>query len=107
MLAAVVVIKIFLVGFTVVSGGSAGLLVPAMFVGAMSSSALFHLLMALNWLPIIDGLHAIFGDWRSLIADLRVRSPIATVIFVGELFGVTYIPHVLFQLQSPAVSPLY
>lgn len=93
MLTAVVVIKIFLVGFTVVSGGSAGLLVPAMFVGAMSSSALFHLLMSLSWLPVTPGLHALFlvtGVASSLICVLDL--PIATVIFVGELFGISYIP---------------
>jgi CIC family chloride channel protein len=93
MLGVVVILKIVLVGFTVVSGGSAGLLVPAMFVGAMSSSALYHLLMMLDWLPVIEGLHALFvvtGVASSLICVLDL--PIATVIFVGELFGVSYIP---------------
>lgn len=93
LLSAVVVIKIFLVGFTVVSGGSAGLLVPAMFVGAISSSALFHFLISLAWLPVIEGMHSLFvvtGVASSLICVLDL--PIATVIFVGEIFGVSYIP---------------
>ena len=49
--------------------------------------------MMLDWLPIIEGLHALFvvtGVASSLICVLDL--PIATVIFVGELFGVSYIP---------------
>ena len=88
----VVVLKLFLTGFTIVSGGSAGLLVPAVFVGAVSASGLFDLLSSWHWLPTIDGLHHLFmvtGIASSLICVLDL--PIATVIFIGELFGISFI----------------
>lgn len=89
---AIVVLKIFLTGFTIISGGSAGLLVPAVFVGALSSSGLFFLFSDLQLLPLIDGLHHLFmvtGVASSLICVMDL--PIATVLFVGELFGISFI----------------
>ncbi len=92
MLVVIVVLKLFLTGFTIISGGSAGLLVPAIFVGSVSSSALFHILTIYNVIPIIDGLQTLFmvtGIASSLICVMDL--PIATVLFVGELFDFSFI----------------
>ncbi len=91
-LVAIVLLKMLLTGFTIVSGGSAGLLVPAIFVGAVSSTALFQLLSIYEMLPVIEGLQTLFmvtGIASSLICVMDL--PIATVLFVGEIFDFSFI----------------
>ena len=91
-LVAIVLLKMVLTGFTIVSGGSAGLLVPAIFVGALSSNALFQLLTVYDLMPITEGLQTLFmvtGIASSLICVMDL--PIATVLFVGEIFDFSFI----------------
>lgn len=93
MLLVIVILKIFLTGFTIISGGSAGLLVPAIFIGAASSRSLFLLLSSYHLLPATEGLLALLmvtGIASSLIFVMDL--PIAAVLFVGELFDASFIP---------------
>ena len=88
----IVIVKIILTGFTVIAGGSAGLLIPAVYVGAASSSALFHFLKAMHFLPMIDGLNTLFmvtGIASALICVMDL--PIATVVFISELCDVSFV----------------
>ncbi len=106
MLFFIVVLKLFLTAFTIISGGSAGLLIPAVYVGALSASGLFHIFSSLDLLPIADNLHHLFmisGIASSLICVMDL--PIATVIFVGELFGMSFIaPAILAVALSRVIS---
>ncbi len=102
----IVILKLFLTAFTIISGGSAGLLIPAVYVGALSSSGLFHIFSSLDLLPVADNLHHLFmitGIASSLICVMDL--PIATVIFVGELFGMSFIaPAILAVAISRVIS---
>ena len=106
MLFFIVILKLFLTAFTIISGGSAGLLIPAVYVGALSASALFHIISGLDLLPVTDSMHHLFmitGTASSLICVVDL--PIATVIFVGELFGTSFIaPAILAVAISRVVS---
>lgn len=106
MLFFIVILKLFLTAFTIISGGSAGLLIPAVYVGALSSSGLFHIFSSLDLLPVADNLHHLFmisGIASSLICVMDL--PIATVIFVGELFGMSFIaPAILAVALSRVIS---
>ena len=103
-LIAIVVLKIILTGFTIIAGGSAGLLIPAIFTGALSANALFLILNSLHVLPDYSGLHHLFmvvGVASSLICVLDL--PIATVIFVAEIFGVSYIAPAILSITIARV----
>lgn len=87
----IVVIKIFLTGLTIAAGGSAGLLIPAVYVGVASSSALYFFLKTMHFLPMINGLHTLFmvtGIASALICVMDL--PIATVIFISEICDVSF-----------------
>ena len=87
----IVVIKIFLTGLTISAGGSAGLLIPAVYVGVASSSALYFFLKTMHYLPMIDGLSTLFmvtGIASALICVMDL--PIATVIFISEICDVSF-----------------
>ena len=106
MLFFIVVLKMFLTAFTIISGGSAGLLIPAVYVGALSSSGLFHLLSSLHLMPMVDNISHLFmitGIASSLICVMDL--PIATVIFIGELFGFSFLaPAILAVALSRVMS---
>lgn len=89
----VVLCKILLTGCTIKSGGSAGLLIPAMIVGALASSAFYEFLITYQILQNDHVLHSIFlisGICSSLICVIDL--PIAVIMLSCELFGVSYLP---------------
>mgnify|MGYP001421072196 CR=1 FL=1 len=93
MLFLIVIVKIILTGFTIVSGGSAGLLIPAVFVGAATSSGLFYFLNEFGLIAMLPGIHDVFvvaGVASSLICIMDL--PIATIILMAEIFGMSFAP---------------
>ena len=90
-LALLVVAKAFATGFTLMAGGSAGALVPAMFLGGISGAAIYQGLLVLGY-PL-DANVAVFvvaGLASALVAVVQV--PLAAIAFVMEVFGVAYGP---------------
>jgi CIC family chloride channel protein len=78
-------------GLTLGSGGSAGALVPAMFMGGLMGGGVFHLLSALGYAAAGDpALYVVAGLASALVAVVQV--PLAAIAFVMEVFGATYGP---------------
>ena len=88
----VVVMKALTTGLTLMAGGSAGLLVPAMYMGGMTGAMMFLLLQSLGIYMPPDAitLFVITGIASGLVAIVEV--PIATIAFVIELFGASFGP---------------
>jgi len=88
----VVIARTFTTGFTLMSGGSAGLLIPAMFMGGMSGDAIFHLLAQFGLVAAHDGasIFIISGIAAALVAIIEV--PISIIIMVIEIFGLSFGP---------------
>ena len=94
-LAVVVLAKIVATGFTIGSGGSGGLLFPAMFVGGIGGAAYAKFIRALNeagWVPaffamppnarvgmILVGMGGVFAACT--------KTPIASLVMVSEITG--------------------
>ncbi len=86
-----VVAKAFATGFTLMAGGSAGALVPSMYLGGVSGAAIYQLLVVLG-VPL-DANVAVFvvaGLASALVAVVQV--PLAAIAFVMEVFGASYGP---------------
>ncbi|MEC9345291.1 MAG: chloride channel protein [Pseudomonadota bacterium] len=78
-------------GFTLMAGGSAGALVPAMYMGGVSGAAMFHLLDAAGLTTVTDpGLYVVAGLCSALVAVVQV--PLAAIVFSMEVFGAEYGP---------------
>ena len=104
----VLVSKIILTGFTIVSGGSAGLLIPAVFVGVCASSSLYILLSHAAFYFMTPDLYQLFllvGIASSLICIVDL--PIATIILVTELFGVSFLPPAILAVAVSRVLANY
>lgn len=90
-LALLVVAKAFATGFTLMAGGSAGALVPAMFLGGISGAAIYQGLAVLGYpLEANVAVFVVAGLASALVAVVQV--PLAAIAFVIEVFGVAYGP---------------
>ena len=92
-LAIIAMAKIVLTSFTIISGGSAGMLIPSILVGATSTASLYGFLVLYHFIPESESIYSIFvisGIASSLICVMDL--PIATIIFITEAFGRPYLP---------------
>jgi chloride channel protein, CIC family len=86
-----VVAKAVATGFTLMAGGSAGALVPAMYLGGVSGGAMFYLLNAYGLTSLPDpSLYVVAGLASALVAVAQV--PLAAIIFTMEVFGAHFGP---------------
>ena len=85
------VAKAFATGFTLMSDGSAGMLVPAMFMGGVAGAMMFRLLTSFGMAVGPDpSLFVVAGIASALVAVIDI--PLATIAFVMEVFGAHYGP---------------
>lgn len=86
-----VVAKTFATGFTLMAGGSAGTLVPAMYLGGTMGALAHYALIELG-LPAGPGpaLFMVAGIASALVAVVEV--PLAAIAFVMEVFGAHFGP---------------
>ena len=89
-LAVVLVGKMITTGLTVGGGGSAGLLVPSMYLGGVSGALTAHLLNATGVVALDPALFAVVGIASALVAVVGV--PLAAIALVLEVFGERYGP---------------
>lgn len=90
-LALLVVCKAFATGFTLMAGGSAGSLVPAMYLGGLSGAAIFNILIAIGYQTQANvAVFVVAGLASALVAVVQV--PLAAIAFVMEVFGAVYGP---------------
>lgn len=86
-----VVGKMITAGCTVQSGGSAGLLIPSMFLGGVSGAATGRVLQDIGLFPSVDvALFVVVGIASALVAMVGV--PLAAIALVLEIFGSSYGP---------------
>ena len=90
----IIIAKILSTGFTLMTGGSAGLLVPAMVLGGTMGAAVYHLF---SYIPLLSQaspqIFIISGIASALVAVIEV--PLASIALVVELFGAVYAPPVM------------
>lgn len=79
-------------GLTLMAGGSAGLLIPAMFMGGLMGAAAYYLMIALGIPAYANNpdLFVVAGIASSLVAVIEV--PLAAIAFVMEVFGANFGP---------------
>ncbi len=86
-----VIAKAFATGFTLMAGGSAGALVPAMYLGGISGAAIYQTLAVLGYpLEANVAVFVVAGLASALVAVVQV--PLAAIAFVMEVFGAAYGP---------------
>lgn len=96
----ILITKLFTTAFTISSGGSAGLFIPAMFMGGMSAACIYFLLTSLG-IPVIGDGPALFmvaGICSALVAVLGV--PLAAIAFAFEGFGADFGPSAIIAVMS-------
>ncbi|WP_275583506.1 chloride channel protein [Archangium primigenium] len=86
----IVVGKLLTTGFTLQSGGSAGMLIPSMVLGGVSGAATALGLAATGLVRLDVGLFVVVGIASALVAMVGV--PLAAIALVLEVFGATYGP---------------
>lgn len=91
-LAVLLVGKMLTTGFTIGSGGSAGMLIPSMFLGGVSGRLTAELLVAVGLAPAGTDpvIFVVVGIASALVAVVGV--PLAAIALVLEVFGRTYGP---------------
>ncbi len=91
-LALLLVGKMLTTGFTIGSGGSAGMLIPAMFLGGVSGRLTAELLALAGIAPagMDPAIFVVVGIASSLVAVIGV--PLAAIALVLEVFGPAYGP---------------
>lgn len=83
--------KLVTTSLTLSGGGSAGLLVPSMYVGGVSGALVAHVLRDVGAMPDLDpALFAVVGIASALVAVVGV--PLASIALVLEVFGKAYGP---------------
>ena len=86
-----VLAKAFATGFTLMAGGSAGALVPSMFLGGILGASMFHLCTSLGYHTDADvSVFVIAGLASALVGIVQV--PLAAIVFVMEVFGSVFGP---------------
>ena len=70
--------------------GSAGLLVPSMYLGGVSGALVAHLANLTGWTQLDPALFAVVGVGSSLVAVIGV--PLAAIALVLEVFGKSFGP---------------
>ncbi len=90
MLGLILVGKVLTTGLTITGRGSAGMLVPAMFLGGVSGALVAHLLNLTGWIVLDPALFAVVGISSSLVAVVGV--PLAAIALVLEVFGKSFGP---------------
>jgi len=86
-----VVCKAFATGFTLMAGGSAGALVPAMYLGGVSGAAIFQILVTLGYeTQAHAAVFVVAGLASALVAVVQV--PLAAIALAMEVFGAEYGP---------------
>lgn len=87
----IILAKTIATGLTLMSGGSAGLLVPAMVLGGTSGAMVHGLFVSLGLDGGVDiSIYIISGIASALVAVIEV--PIAAIAFIMEAFGSNYAP---------------
>lgn len=91
-LLAALVGKMLTTGFTITAGGSAGLLIPSMFLGGVSGVLTATLLRAAGVVPVgmEPAIFVVVGIASALVAVVGV--PLAAIALVLEVFGPQYGP---------------
>lgn len=82
--------KMIATGLTIQSGGSAGILVPSMFMGGVSGAITARLLIATGWIELDVSLFVVVGIASALVAVIGV--PMAAIALVLEVFGAAFGP---------------
>lgn len=90
MLLLVILGKTITTGLTMAGGGSAGLLVPSMYLGGVSGALVAHLVNLTGWAHLDPALFAVVGVGSSLVAVVGV--PLAAIALVFEVFGKSFGP---------------
>lgn len=90
MLLLVLLGKMVATGLTIQSGGSAGILVPAMFMGGVSGGITALAIHATGWMSLDPTLFVVVGIASALVAVIGV--PLAAIALVLEIFGAEYGP---------------
>ena len=86
-----VLAKAFATGFTLMAGGSAGALVPSMFLGGILDASMYHLCISLGYHTDADvSVFVIAGLASALVGIVQV--PLAAIVFVMEVFGSVFGP---------------
>ena len=86
----IVVGKMLTTGFTLQSGGSAGMLIPSMVLGGVSGATTARFLAATGLMHLDAGLFVVVGIASALVAVVGV--PLAAIALVLEVFGSAYGP---------------
>lgn len=86
----VLVGKVLTTGLTLAGGGSAGLLIPSMYLGGVSGALVATLVNLTGWAVLDPALFSVVGIASSLVAVVGV--PLASMAFVLEVFGKVYGP---------------
>lgn len=90
MLLLVLLGKTLTTGLTMGGGGSAGLLVPSMYLGGVSGAMVAHVVNLTGWAHLDPALFAVVGVASSLVAVVGV--PLAAIALVFEVFGKAFGP---------------
>ncbi|MDX2090392.1 MAG: chloride channel protein [Kofleriaceae bacterium] len=92
LLAVLLIGKMLTTGFTIGSGGSAGMLIPAMFLGGVSGRLTAEALALTGFAPagFDPAIFVVVGIASSLVAVIGV--PLAAIALVLEVFGPAYGP---------------
>ncbi len=89
-LALIFIGKVLTTGLTMGGGGSAGLLVPSMYLGGVSGALTAELANRTGWVDLDPALFAVVGIGSSLVAVIGV--PLAAIALVLEVFGKSFGP---------------
>ena len=87
-----VIAKMLATGLTLVAGGSAGILVPTMYLGGLTGAGMFYFLLSMG-VPLSNtspDFYMVVGLASALVTVVSV--PLATIAFVLEIFGTDYGP---------------
>ncbi|GAB4392732.1 MAG: hypothetical protein Tsb005_07980 [Gammaproteobacteria bacterium] len=84
--------KILTTGLTLMSGGSAGMLIPAMFMGGMTGAGVYQILVQVGLAHATVGpdLYVVAGIACGLVAIVEV--PLSAIALVLEAFGANFGP---------------
>ena len=82
--------KVLTTGLTLAGGGSAGLLIPSMYLGGVAGALVATLVNLTGWTHLDPALFSVVGMASSLVAVVGV--PLAAMAFVLEVFGKAYGP---------------